>query len=501
MIRENSDLNNSNLNSMIIDNNDSFVTNKARNIRKDMFGDADIQSEQFRDTVKSLQDIYKSNSANKPTKHNNITITEDDFKLLSKFEKNSIRAIANIYGLLNDPKNTLIDYNVMRDAFDKLAAGKNDIEKHYLLTLFFPEKVKNIHIIYPFPIPTYTYVQKFQVFVQPNINGCFLAQVVCPLLIDNSPVGAGPNFGNLGPEPYVWTGGAGGTVSNLYINNNAALDGTILGLPQHFTPVPLTQTVQNSFNTYVLQCSKLSAKYVGRNDVLSGYFGASYHLSPVNNRSPDASTTQFHFVNESINGVISDVTEGINAVYYPPDYSYMNFLKVNQDSVSGGQMSTSLRLNIYGASLPPPNVGGGVNNSAGVVLSFVVVWNVIPTPQYSDLLPLDYNLEEQGFDMLEASKFIPQSGLIVHKTSQTGQIERMLELPSHVRQSALNQHLYNMKNFNRKKDSTILDVLNPIIGTGEIPRIIIDKETLLAIRNKSNDRKDSINSLNSFINN
>jgi hypothetical protein len=36
-------------------------------------------------------------------------------------------------------------------------------------------------------------------------------------------------------------------------------------------------------------------------------------------------------------------------------------------------VSTSHRMNIYGASLPPPLL---TNGSAGVILQFIVVWNV-----------------------------------------------------------------------------------------------------------------------------
>jgi hypothetical protein len=317
----------------------------------------------FSDSLKNIHGAYK-NSLAKPLPQ--ILINEHDFELLSKFEKNTVRTIANIYGLLHGKDTQNISYSVFKEAMDKLGQSKNDIEKHYLLSLLFPEKIRNIHQINPFPIPTYTYHQRFQIFVVPNANGCFLTQVVCPMLLDNSAVSApGNNYasGNIGTTvPAIWNGnvlglqngGAAsltGSTSNIYVNNNASLDGTTLGTAAQFTPITTSNSIQNAFNTYVLQCAKISAKYVGRGDVQSGYFGASYHLSPVSSKSPDPATTQFAFCDDSINAVIADVSEGVNAVYYPPDYSYLNFLRVNNDNVTNGQMSTSLRLNIYGASV------------------------------------------------------------------------------------------------------------------------------------------------------
>ena len=37
----------------------------------------------------------------------------------------------------------------------------------------------------------------------------------------------------------------------------------------------------------------------------------------------------------------------MNVVYYPADYSYLNFMAVNKDPIALNIMSTSLRLNLY----------------------------------------------------------------------------------------------------------------------------------------------------------
>ena len=128
--------------------------------------------------IDQISNLYKGNSLYKNNSADKIVIGPDDFALLSKFEKNTLRTIANIWGILSST-NKEVDYTDLLTIMNKLGEHKTDVEKHYLLALFFPEKVRNIHTLYPFPIPTYSYTQKFQVFVVPNANGCFLAQVVC----------------------------------------------------------------------------------------------------------------------------------------------------------------------------------------------------------------------------------------------------------------------------------------------------------------------------------
>jgi hypothetical protein len=302
----------------IVSSQDEFEQKMAKQKNKYQPIDSYDQEQlmKLQDTINKIHEMYRQNSILGKQNKESVRIGPDDFSRLSKFEKNTLRTIANIWGLISDTSKD-ISYSDLVNVMNKLSENKNDIEKHYLLSLLFPEKVKNIHTIYPFPVPTYTYVQKFQVFVSPNANGCFLAQVVCPLLLDNSVANA--------------------AVSNLYVNNAPGLNGTNLGNVADFTPITSTQTIPGAFTTYVLQCCKLSARYVGRPDVISGYFGAGYCIASVNSKVPDVNPTQFNYVDESINSVIGDVTEGMNVVYYPPDYSYLNFLKINNDNVAGGK--------------------------------------------------------------------------------------------------------------------------------------------------------------------
>jgi hypothetical protein len=96
----------------------------------------------------------------------------------------------------------------------------------------------------------------------------------------------------------------------------------------------------------------MSARYIGRSDIESGYFGASFNLSTTLASLPDINACNFDYINRSIHGTVGPLSKGMNVVYFPPDYSYLNFLAVNRDPIATGNMSTNMRMNLYGTSLP-----------------------------------------------------------------------------------------------------------------------------------------------------
>jgi hypothetical protein len=113
---------------------------------------------------------------------------------------------------------------------------------------------------------------------------------------------------------------------------------------------------------------------------------------------------------------------------------------------------------------------------------------------YAELLPLDYNIEEENVDLLEVAKFVPQSGLITHKNTEIGDIERLLELPSHIRKSGLEELRNQNKNSNKKRN--ILDILRPILGSSIPPQINLDKEFFLKMVESEGGRKRQTDRLN-----
>ena len=226
-------------------------------------------------------------------KQNKIYISDTDINYLSKFEKNLLTAIAKLRGILINP-DLDFSYEELMQTLSVLIKGKGDYERTYLLSLFFPEKIRNAQAMLPFPIPCATYIQKYQLYVTPNEKGCFLLQYACPALIDGS---------------------AAAGVSNLWVNTDATLDGVTLIAGSTFTPITVQRPPGGAFNSFVLQAAKISCRYVGRYDIISGYFGASQHISVVNTLSPDPATTQFNYVDDSLNATVVDISDTINVIY------------------------------------------------------------------------------------------------------------------------------------------------------------------------------------------
>lgn len=69
-----------------------------------------------------------------------------------------------------------------------------------------------------------------------------------------------------------------------------------------------------------------------------------------------------------------------------------------------------------------------------------MVWNTLPTSDYSDLLPLDYNVEDQNLELLKLSSFVPQSNLGTFGNHDSNTIEEILKLPTPVLQKGLEEY-------------------------------------------------------------
>jgi hypothetical protein len=406
----------------------------------------------------------------KPVEKSNIKITENDFNQLTVFEKRVLETIANIWGLGYNKDNLTLAQ--MQEILNKLGEARNNVEKNYLISLFFPEKVKNIHTIFPFPIPTHTHVQRYTYNVMSNKHGCFLAQLICPLFLDYSPVTVQNNTyvgGNYGTtkNPSIYNGNIvgdvatnsaeflKGSVSNFYVNTSDNLDGNKLGTPYDFTPIINSRTMPGVFGSYILQCAKIHCKYHGRTDLQRGNLISGYHLSSYKGKVPDPSPTQYTFLEESINFTQVDTTENLSCVYFPADYSYLNFLRMNNDNIQGGQMSTNMRLNILGTALPgiDAQVGG-----TDVQLTVTMVWNVIPTPEYTEILPLDYDIAETDWDWITTASKVPRSGLSVYKDSDVDGITRFLNLPSKFQNNLIEDLASHKKNNHSKNKQSVLDI-------------------------------------------
>lgn len=416
--------------------------------------------ENFKQALINMQKSYGINEEN--NNNSEYIIDKNDFNKLTIYEKKTLKNIGLLYGLLKD-KNSTIDYNKFIKIIDNISKDKNDREKDYLIALFFPERIKHINAILDFPIPTYCYNQNSSCRITPNVHGNFLIQAICPILLDSD-----------------------NASSSIYINNHDDLDGIVKDENiAHYKPLSFTRCIKGAFNAYILQAFKISVKYIGAIDYTSGIFGGAYFISTVSSLQPDINVSLFDYIDDSMNAVKTDTVDGLNVIYYPLDKSYNNFLIPNKDNITTNNMNTNIRLNIYGSGLP--------NNvyTNTVHFSFSAIYSVIPTQEFNELLPVEYyTFPNDHFDIVGSAQFIRDSKLSSFPTSKTGEIERMIELPSFIKNNALND-MKNIKNPN----VNILDVLNNLVGTNVLPELKINKKLLLNEMTQNNDNNDNENNM------
>jgi hypothetical protein len=101
-------------------------------------------------------------------------------------------------------------------------------------------------------------------------------------------------------------------------------------------------------------------------------------------------------------------------------------------------------------------------------------------------------------ELLEVSKFVPQSGLSTYKNTEVGKIERMMNLPRAVRERALEEFLHT-KDINKLR--SVLDVLDPIIGESIQRPIVVDRSFLEEFGTSfTKNRRSAISSMNMTLN-
>ena len=233
-------------------------------------------------------------------------------------------------------------------------------------------------------------------------------------------------------------------------------------------------------------------QYIGRSDIQSGIFGGAYFVSTANSLEPDTNASLFNYIDDSINSVKVDSTDGLNVIYYPLDLSYTHFMTINTDNVASHSMNTSIRLCIYGSSLPNGNIN---TNGSPNCIAFQVyaIYNIIPSQQFNELLPVDFTIQpNEKFDLVKTARFINSAKLSSFPTSRSGEIERLLELPLNLKSDAINTLNQNIKQYGENsKYHNILDVLKSYVSSDIAPKIKIDKKLITNLLTSSPSIKDN----------
>jgi hypothetical protein len=93
------------------------------NERKDMTEQEISQKQRFTRMINKMQKQY--DVVPQTLSENKIYIREEDFDNLSKYERNVIKTIANIYGIMNDPSKD-VTFEVLHQAMASLGKNKTD---------------------------------------------------------------------------------------------------------------------------------------------------------------------------------------------------------------------------------------------------------------------------------------------------------------------------------------------------------------------------------------
>ena len=210
--------------------------------------------------------------------------------------------------------------------------------------------------------------------------------------------------------------------SDMYFVNDNALDGfTVSALPVNL--VGESRVPSNIFQAFVLTAASIDVSFVGRVDVSSGYFGASYHLSGVDVASFDNAVNNFNYVDNTLNAITSDLFSGINMIYFPQDSSFSTFKKPNSNS-SSNFIAMSHRMNIYGRTLPSSTL-----SPKSVLVEVTKVYATLPQPGYEDVMTAHTSINEiSEKEMNSVHDFVKESGFGIRTLKDTHSINKFLSM-------------------------------------------------------------------------
>ncbi len=243
------------------------------------------------------------------------------------------------------------------------------------------------------------------------------------------------------------------TSSDMYYVNDNALDGyTVSALPVNL--VEESRVASNVFQAYILVAASIDVTFVGRYDISSGYFGASYHLTGTDVNVYDNNVNNFNYVDHTVNSVKANFASGINMIYFPQDSSFSQFKKPNISS-AGNYIAMSHRMNVYGRSLP-----SGTLSQKSVMVNVTKVYATLPVSGFEDVLSAHTNVNEVSeVDMNKAHGFIKDTGLGVRVGGDNETLVKFLNMHKYEQESILDGFGENSSEM-EKRDELISRIKN-----------------------------------------
>jgi hypothetical protein len=371
--------------------------------------------------------------------------------LLKQFDKTFLSKIVDMHNALGKHR---VDLNEIENLLEFFEHYRSELRMHYLYSLIFPERSKNVRIPTKFPIPSFTFLQKSNFTITANGSGNFYLQWVPQTLLSSAYTTA--NNGNcLLNTSSAITGSAADTTTTNYtsITSDRLLNATLI-------------------QAYRLVSASLIVKYVGSVDAHSGILGGGVDISYIDSLLPDTASGVFNVIDDKIWSIQSNPYEGLRLIYFPKDFGDLNFIRPDVGTQSNG-LSTCVRLLVYGQNIP-----------AGATIRVELFRNfeAIPYPGNADFFNVDFfkpskyhriekmQIQSSGEPALDAGSLISENGVAATKVTDEDKLEKwvvsggnsdfknMNNLPNQVNDDDDEMVKNNEQNESRGFFGTILDI-------------------------------------------
>ena len=355
---------------------------------------------------KNRDNVMSSNKINVFGKRNDNSLNISGYNpefikgLRRQFDSSFLSKIVDIYNTMSSKKPSLKDI----DNIVEFMMDYNELlKKKYIYCLLFPESSKAIRIPTKFPLPSATFKQRTFFTVSPNSAGNWFLQWTPQTLLSSAYVTA--NSGD------------------LLLNNSTNITGSSVdSTAANYTPVTVTRLLASGLvQAYRLVSASLIVSYQGSIDSHSGMIGGGVDVSYYDSTIPDTSASQFSVIDDKIWRNRGQPYDGLRLIYFPKDYSDLNFIRPDVSTQNNG-LATCMRFLVYGQNLP---------SGSSCKIELVRNFEIIPLPGMADFVNMDHLKTHElpsykgGEPALEAGSKIAEKQLVVTSALDRSKLEML----------------------------------------------------------------------------
>lgn len=302
---------------------------------------------------------------------------------ISNYDRKLLEYIINMHNVLRGDKIAVDDFANIVDALQHM---KNEQEWDYLNALVHPEKAKGAKIPSTIPIPSSSFQlhNSIQVTTNASGNACIMF------------------------NPFYL--GTAGTLSTLYVNNNAGLTGSASS--NFFIPTNIGQTIPAVYNEYRAVSASIVVKYVGRLDIVQGVIGgaivfdqnitANDYVAAAANANL-AKYGDFNLAMDSFYTQENLTLNGIRELFFPLDNTFEQY-------TTCGTAKTGFGCMVY--------ILGGVPSSPAYKVDIYVNYECLPDSAFLNYIPTNMCTSSPDRKQ-EAVKIVQQNPITDESAART----------------------------------------------------------------------------------